>query len=207
MKIDSRKIRNLMASQGYTYTSLAKEAGMSRQALHAILNKDWAEVRGATARGLVRALKLPDESVLREDPLIGYKAFVADEYARLDFRGLGLPAAEPQSFDELFIPLRARLAPMSNHSEGCATDTSARGGGEAERGLPAQADSREPTVAECLVRHRRLLLRGEPGSGKTTALQHIARSYARTTQTEDGYPSRPLTPLFVRLAEYAKARK
>src|SRR5205823_14897619 len=63
------------------------------------------------------------------------------------------------------------------------------------------------SVADCLLRHRRLLLRGEPGSGKTTSLRHVARSYARGTAGADGYPGRPLTPLFVRLADYAKARE
>src|SRR5206468_7101367 len=52
-----------------------------------------------------------------------------------------------------------------------------------------------------------LVVRGEPGSGKTTSLRHLARSYARGTQQQESYPAQRLTPLFVRLADFAKARK
>lgn len=207
MRIDVRKLRRLITSQGYTKTSLAKAAGLSRQALQMILTRDWAEVRHSTLRGLARALKLPDPNVLGEDPLAGYKMLVAEEHAHLDFRGLGLPATEPRPLSELFIPVRVRQAPESKHGAGCGLAPPEEDGEADEPSLPAEEELGQLTVADCLVRHRRLLLRGEPGSGKTTSLRHVARSYARGTQGEDGYPGRPWTPLFVRLAEYAKARE
>jgi predicted nucleotidyltransferase len=206
MRIDSQKLRTLIASQGYTNTSLAKVAGLSRQALQAILNKDRAEVRGRTLQGLVRALKLPDENVLGDDPLAGYKALVADEHARLDFRGLGLPVTEPRLLDDLFVPIRVRQVTGPKHGEGCGSAPLGEGVEQAEPTLSAE-EFGELTVAECLLRHRRLLLRGEPGSGKTTSLRHAARRFAEGTPGRDGYPGRPPTPLFVPLADYAKARE
>jgi predicted nucleotidyltransferase/transcriptional regulator with XRE-family HTH domain len=205
MKIDSKKLRALMTSQGYTNAKLAKIAGLSRQALQTILNKDRAEVRGRTLQGLARALKLPDENVLGEDPLAGYKALVTEEHAHMDFCGLGLPAAEPRLLDDLFVPVRARRVAEPDHDEGCELTPPGKDGETPEPRVVAEKDSGEGTVAECLFRYRRLLLRGEPGSGKTTSLRHLARSYAKGTQGKDDYPDRPLAPLFVRLAEYTKA--
>src|SRR3954447_15283213 len=108
MKIDTEKLRQLIVSQGFSNKRLAEEAGLTRQALQAILRKDQAEVRGRTLQGLLRALRLPDENSLREDPLTGYKELVAEEHARLDFRGLGLPTTEPRLLDALFVPIRVR---------------------------------------------------------------------------------------------------
>ena len=41
--------------------------------------------------------------------------------------------------------------------------------------IPVRDDPVVFTLAECLARHRRLLLRGDPGGGKTTSLRHIAQ--------------------------------
>src|SRR5205085_1205084 len=65
----------------------------------------------------------------------------------------------------------------------------------------------ELPVAHCLSLHRRILIRGEPGSGKTTALRHAARAYARGLLAEGGYPKQSRVPLMVRLADFAKARE
>jgi len=208
MKIDSRKLRKLIASQGYTNKRLAEAAGVSRPALQAILTKDRAEVRGKTLLGLIRALKLPDESALLDDPLTKYKEGVAEDNAQLDFRGLGLPAANPLFLDELFIPVRVRRSPTPlSDSQNCGDQTSPALPDSSRTCLPPEEEGRDLKVAECLCRYHRLLVRGEPGSGKTTTLRHLARSYAESRQQQDGYPEQPLTPLFVRPADYARERE
>src|SRR5947209_7238722 len=108
MKIDAQKLRQLIVSQGYTNTRLAKDAGLSRQAIQGILNKEWANVRTATLQRIVLALQLPDANMLAPDPLASYKARVAAEHSRLDFGGLGVPSTESRSIDELFVPVRIR---------------------------------------------------------------------------------------------------
>jgi predicted nucleotidyltransferase len=206
MQIDSKKLQTLIASQGYTNTSLAAAAGLSRQALQGILNKQWAEVRSKTVQGLVRALKLADPSLLWGDALVGYKARVAHEHSTLDFRGLGLPITEPRPLDDLFVAVRVRRVPQLKPDKDCGAAPTENGADSADSARPAEELGGVP-LGECLTQHGRLLLRGEPGSGKTTALRHVARSYAKGTQKADGYPPDPLTPLLVRLADYGRARE
>jgi predicted nucleotidyltransferase len=201
MKIDAKKLRKLVRSYGQTNTRLADEAGITRQALQAMLRKDHpVEVRPKTAKGLARALRLPDESLLAPDPLVGYKEAVADEHADLTFRGLGLPTTEPRSMDELFVPIRLAGPSDRDPDRDCH---------------PAMRDTEERpieepvglTVAESLALHRRILISGEPGSGKTTALRHAARAHARGHVAEGRSPEQPRVPLFLRLVDFARARE
>jgi predicted nucleotidyltransferase len=207
MQIDTQKLRELIASQGYTNTKLAKDTGLSRQAIQGILNKEWANVRRGTLQQLIRALKLPDVNALVPDPLAGYKARVAEEHSHLDFRGLGLPATEPRLLEDLFVPIRVRRVLERNHDQGCGTAAVEKAAEMTEPSVPAEEAPGRQTLHESLVRYRRLLLRGEPGTGKTTSLRHLARSYATGSQVKDAYPERSLTPLFVRLAEFAQERE
>jgi predicted nucleotidyltransferase/transcriptional regulator with XRE-family HTH domain len=201
MKIDASKLRALVKSHGLTNTKLAAQAGITRQALHAMLREDHVvEVRDRTVKGLAQALRLPDESLLSPDPLVGYKEAVADEHADLTFRGLGLPTTEPRSMDELYVPVHVVRTPDEERGRDCQPPT-------AETEQRPREESDKLTVAQCLALHRRVLIRGEPGSGKTTSLRHAARTYARGLVTEDGHPNPARIPLMVRLADFAKARE
>jgi predicted nucleotidyltransferase/transcriptional regulator with XRE-family HTH domain len=201
MKLDANKLRGLVKSQGLTNTKLAAQAGITRQALQGILKDGGVvEVRDKTVKGLAKALRLPDESLLSADPLVGYKQAVADENAVLAFQGLALPTTEPRSIDEVFVPIRVIRLPDREHDHDCQ---------------PATADTEdEPieesdalTVGQCIALHRRILIRGEPGSGKTTVLRYAARAHARGLVSEDRSPKQSRVPLLVRLADFAKARE
>ena len=185
MKIDAKKLRALVKSQGLTNTRLAAEAGITRQALQVMLRGDHlVEVRKKTAKGLAQALRLPDESLLAPDPLVGYKEAVADQHADLTFHGLGLPTAEPRSMDELFVDVRVLSKPSREQDRECQPPTA-----ETEENPLSETEEEtdELTVAQCLVFHRRVLIAGEPGSGKTTALRHVARTRARMSVSERRY--------------------
>ena len=66
MRIDTRKLAQLIKSQGLTKSGLAEDAGVSRQALHGILNKERAEVREETIKRLARACGFPMRTFFRK---------------------------------------------------------------------------------------------------------------------------------------------
>src|SRR5438132_4773643 len=201
MKIDARKLRALLKSRGLTNTSLAVQAGITRQALQVMLRaNDVIEARQPTVKGLTRALRLPDESLLAPDPLSGYKEAVADEHADLTFHGLGLPTTETRSIDELFVPVRVVRRPDRDDDRDCQPPA-------AEADEKPVEESDELTVAQCVALHRRVLIAGEPGSGKTTALRHTAREYARGLVAKGRNRKQSHVPLLVSLADFAKARE
>lgn len=201
MKVDARKLRALVKSRGLTNTTLAAEAGITRQALQVMLRGDHlVEVREKTAKGLARALRLPDEGLLAADPLLGYKEAVAEEHADLTFRGLGLPTAEPKSMDDQFVPIRVVRRPGRKRDRGCQPET-------AESVDTPVEEPDEVTVEQCLALHRRILISGEPGSGKTTALRHTARAYAKGVSAETRHAKPASIPLLIPLADFGKARQ
>ncbi|HEY7427245.1 MAG TPA: NACHT domain-containing protein, partial [Gemmataceae bacterium] len=201
MKIDAKKLRTLVKAHGLTNTRLAVEAGITRQALQVMLREDHlVEVREKTAKGLAQALRLPDESLLAPDPLVGYKEAVADEHADLTFRGLGLPTVEPKSMDELFVPVRVVRKPDRERDRDCQPPT-------VETEEKPIAETENLTVAQCLSLHRRVVISGEPGGGKTTTLRHAARACAQRSIPESHSPRLSRVPLLVRLADFAKARE
>ena len=161
-------------------------------------NDHVVEVRDSTMKGLAQALRLPDDSLLSPDPLIGYKQSVADEHADLAFRGLGLPTTEPRSMDGVYVPVRVVRLLREEHYHDCQPSTA-----ETEDGPIQESD--ELTVSDCLSLHRRVLIRGEPGGGKTTTLRHTARAYAQGFVSEGRKPKQARVPLMVRLGDFAKA--
>lgn len=194
MIIDANRLRTFVKESGLTHTDLAAKAGITRQAIHAILKENQTvEVRDKTLKGLVQALRLADASLLSPDPLARYKQAVAEEHADLSFAGLGLPTADPKSMDEVFVPIRVVQDPEKNREEDCPPAVL-----ESEGAFIEEPEDR--TIQDCLALHRRVLIRGEPGSGKTTALRQAARMNAQGRT-----PGPPRIPLLVRLADFAKA--
>ncbi len=199
MKIDASKLRDLVKSLGLTNTKLADQAGITRQSLQAMLRADQVvEVRETTLKGLTQALRLSDESLLSPDPLVGYKQAIAEEHNDLTYCGMGLPNTEPRLLDEVYVAIRVFRVPEREDDHDCQPLMF-----DSDDGL--NEGSEELTVDHCLALHRRILIRGEPGCGKTTALRHTARAVARGIigQGFSGKESR--VPMMLRLAEFAKA--
>jgi hypothetical protein len=90
-----------------------------------------------------------------------YLEWLRDQTATIDIRGLGEGAGRARNFpiDELYIPLTT-AAP-------------------AERELSGAAAERRPMLLEEALRHPRLVIVGDPGSGKTTFLRRVAFEMAK----------------------------
>jgi hypothetical protein len=91
-----------------------------------------------------------------------YLEWLRDHTATIDIRGLGEGAGRARNFPihELYIPLTT-AAPV------------------AERPFPGAAEERKPVLLEEALAHRRLVIVGDPGSGKTTFLRRIAFEMAK----------------------------
>lgn len=199
MKIDAGRLRALVKSQGLTNTNLAAKAGISRQALQTMLRQDGViEIRDRTVKGLVQALRLTDECLLSPDPLAGYKKAVLDDNTDLSFAGLGLPATDPKSMEDVYVPVKVIPVCERRHDDTCPPSADAL--------EETQIEEPELKVEHCLLLQRRVLIHGEPGSGKTTALRHTARAYAAGPVANNA-TDRSRLPLMVRLADFAKARE
>lgn len=197
MKIDSNRLRAFVKAQDLTNANMAAKAGITRQVLQTMLRENRVvEVRDLTVKGLVQALRLADESLLLPDPLAGYKKAVADDNADLSFAGLGMPAADPKCMDDLYVSVKVIPVCESQHEDSCSPS--------ADESEDTPVEESELKVEDCLLLRRRVLIQGEPGSGKTTALRHAARRHVAGPVT-DNFPMRSRLPLMVRLADFAKA--
>ncbi len=199
MKIDAVRLRALIKARGVSNTELAARAGISRQALQTMVRESRdLEVRDRTVKGLVQALGLADGSMLSPDQLTAFKQAVAENSADLTLAGLGLPASDPKSLDDIYVSVKVR--PVCERKHDRDHEPSADGSKDTPIEKP------ELKVEHCVALHRRLLILGEPGSGKTTALRHLARTYATESVGDIGTGLTRL-PLLVRLADLAKARE
>jgi HEAT repeat protein len=143
-----------------------------------------------------------------------YLDYVIESFRWLEFRGLlqmrnvvRLPLAK------VFVPLRAQGRERVARPDFDAEQFQAEGG-DARRFRPAfermAFQTVESPLHEVARRSRRVVVLGDPGSGKSTALRFLALAFAEGTQGEFGLTdladARRL-PILVPLSAYAEARR
>jgi hypothetical protein len=124
---------------------------------------------------------LISEMAWRTSPLAEQLASYAVEVQR----ACGAPQQDPATERHLYYDLRLRL--------------------RSEIGPSAQPSARLFTLNQAVQEFSKLMVLGDPGSGKTTALQHAARTAAMSfnaSRLEPGWADRVALPLYVRLADF-----
>jgi hypothetical protein len=137
-----------------------------------------------------------------------YRRHIVDTYQFLDFRGIvqleKIPIRLP--LEALFVSLRAR--PLSYADEQDADHVAGRpfrvmdlAESIREKMALRGASSQSGSIVELLERCPGAVLLGDPGSGKSTVLKHLALTAARAGT---GQPGAPL-PIILPVAAYAAA--
>ena len=198
MRLNVSRLRGLMRERGMSQVALVRRSGVSRATITRLLGQRTPVVRAGTERKLCEALGLDPGALDREGVATGYLDQVAQQHATLEFGGLGLVhTGEPLPMDRGFVQIVVKQRPDDH--EDCT-----RRDGEADAARATSRAAQPVTLAKALARSRRAYLLGDPGCGKTTALRHIARTYALKRQAQTPYPPGDHVPVLVRLADWAE---
>jgi transcriptional regulator with XRE-family HTH domain len=194
----------LKDKRGLTQTSLAKASSISRPRINTILRGEHTEVQESTAKRLAGALDVSVDEIAIVNAN-SYREFIKELYETLDFRGCSLTQVCPLPLKSLFVPLRVRGEEPSWERNGDCEETRIKLFRDCHSEMTGSSFVSGLALDECVNRYDRVYLKGEPGSGKTTSLKHLAVQYAEGEFPETLGLSRNAIPLFVSLAEYEKA--
>lgn len=192
--LDLERVKSAFIAQDITQSQLAMASGISRVQINRILSGRHSRVRQSTLEGLARALHVDPVELSAGGVLQAYRNRVSQEHASLDFRGIGNPHIQRQSIQDIFVDVTVReeVREAEETDDGCA---SMGGSSHTEGPQPHQ-----PTAAtECIGTHDRMVVLGDPGSGKTTVLRYLANTCA-TSDEADGE-----LPIYIRLSEFYRA--
>ncbi|MCH9001368.1 MAG: helix-turn-helix transcriptional regulator, partial [Planctomycetes bacterium] len=107
MRVNTSKLRDLMAERGMSSSALASAAGVSRTTLGKLTTQDSPTVYAKTVRKLANALGVSAETLDRDGLETIYLQRVAREHAYVDFAGLGFVVRdEAIPIDSVFITPR-----------------------------------------------------------------------------------------------------
>jgi formylglycine-generating enzyme required for sulfatase activity len=150
-------------------------------------------------RWLRQVLGTPSKPGESKKRLKAYLSFLCELHRYVDFRGMGVTDAVPLrlSLEDIYVPVRARV----ELPEGDTWGRDLRQGGRAipteDRQILGERFSTPQPVEALLEKHPGLVVLGDPGSGKTTFLRHLALRHAT------GEAAAARLPVLVPLAEFA----
>ena len=186
---------------------------LGAKVLHALT--EWKERRRRTSPGEASGA---DVAVAAADPR-KYLDAMAARTAYIDIRGLQVGSGKAHRFpiDDLYITLTTTAGADTSERQ---PPGAGRGTGSRRR---AVADDDEktlllerprPIALDEALRHERLVLVGDPGSGKTTFLHRVAHALCQTLRGDEpeaasrrlGFAERPF-PILIRAGRSRRARE
>ncbi|MHC4697903.1 MAG: HEAT repeat domain-containing protein [Planctomycetota bacterium] len=189
--LDVGKLRELMSQHELRQTQLAERAKLSRVRLSVLLRDESPRVHIGTERKLASAFGLPAGALDKDNVEASYRKAVVQANDTLDFTGLGIVSTDrPVPMDRGFAPLRVRMHNI-------------RGSDRVPDGQSSSTALRAFKMEQALTRSKPFFLLGDPGTGKTTTLRHLAYTYASGGKGAHSYPAEPWIPIYLRLADWA----
>src|SRR3989304_154323 len=175
--IEPDRLRSTIKTAGISKSDLVKRSGVSRAQLHRLLSSNQGvTVREQTLNSLATALEVNPIELAAGGKLNLYRKWVADQHEFVDFRGIGLPLNHKQRIEDIYVEPDVILEKkLSDHQ---CLEGKNQSFGNARRLSP-------PTpVTEAIQTNDRIVLLGDPGSGKTTVLRNLAFTNASTGHLE-----------------------
>ena len=196
VEIDTVRLEKHINAESLTQKELAVKSGVSRSQLVRLLKSAGRKkVRAATAEGLANALRVRLSDLCDDDELEQYRRVVAEEFSRVCFRGLGIPWALQQRINDLFVDPKVYEVLGESCERAERRPRSTVQGVKRTHGFRG-ADAIKAT--DCVRLRDRVVLLGDPGSGKTTILKYLAYSAAVSPSQETALP------IHIRVSEFAQ---
>ncbi len=189
--LDVDHLKNCMKAQAVTQSEVARISGVSRATVSRLLGQRQSRVHQATLERLAQTLRVAPVQLTVGGELERFKRLVAEEQGELDFRGMGMPRLQRQPIEDVFVDVAVREE-ADGAGDQCSQTLSRAG----------RRDPSEPILAtECIRTNDRVVLLGDPGSGKTTVLRYLAH-WCATGEGEDRG-----TPIYVRLPDLCRVEE
>lgn len=196
MEVNIDKINERINSLNITQHLLASRSGLSRPTINAILK--GKPIRKKTAELLAKGLGVELQDLLAQsDARASYLNWLAAQCAELDFRGLS--AAHPTRMSLPSIHIEIAVRPESDDD---APEEECHSSWEERESLDSSIRSQRFME----LRDPRIVLLGDPGSGKTSTLRYKAWQMSTAYRADDPGLGKKV-PIFVKAAEWSSARQ
>jgi len=183
-------VREIAAKQGISQVELAERSKVSRVQINRIFGGSTGNVRPETRQKIATALGLNESSLSGMDVLQRYRQKMRERHVVKSLAGLGFAEFQRQPLNTFYVPPAGIDASRAKHIQD----------GDLDVCLSEPRENKEYVPAIDLIKsHRRVVILGVPGAGKTTLVQFLATGIAT-----DGLDAMDL-PIVVRLPEFALA--
>jgi hypothetical protein len=181
--------------------------GFSRQARNAAKEHGLRLLEPADLEAMAQG---PDLAQMRDE----YLASLRQRFEYLDLGGIA-PRVQNRTvklrMEDVFVPVQARpeLESRAGWPDWMAEMPESAEGAEVALRMLARrewAGEAEPVEIPDLLRRPRVVVLGDPGSGKSTFLRHIAYAMACGTTEDVGQATLERLPIFVRIVHFSRAQ-